>query len=284
MTGWGPEKVGCRTEPAEGWVLSCAVEHRSKPWRLPLRAANRESAPWAYRFLARMVHGLLGGLIRRNWAGQEKIPQGGVLIVSNHLSNFDVLALGEYLIWSGRWPRFLGKSEIWKVPVVGWFARQCRQIPVVRNTDRAKDALIHARAALEAGECVAIFPEGTITADPDGWPMTGRLGAARLALATGAPVIPLAHIGSDALLGGKHLKLHRLFSLRRRPVCVMAAAPVDLSVFPTDSEPTRQELEAATDKIMTALTDVVSRLRGQTAPEDRWDMRAGRRVPPSSSH
>ena len=71
--------------------------------------------------------------------------------------------------------------------MVGWFARECRQIPVVRHSEQAKDSLVHARAALEAGECVAIFPEGTITADPDGWPMTGRLGAARLALTTGDP-------------------------------------------------------------------------------------------------
>lgn len=263
----------------EDSVFSSAVEHTPKPWRRPLRVANRESAPWPYRLLAHVVHGVLGGLIRRSWRGQEHLPTGGMLVVSNHLSNFDVLALGEYLIWSGRWPRFLGKSEIWEVPVVGWFARTCRQIPVLRNTDRAKDSLIHARTALEAGECVAIFPEGTITADPDGWPMIGRLGAARLALTTGVPVVPVAQIGSDALLGGKRLELHRLFAIRRRPVSILAGPPVDLGAFAVSPEPSREDLAAATRQIMAGLTALVADLRGEAAPEGHWDMRIGARVP-----
>ncbi|MDO5092681.1 MAG: lysophospholipid acyltransferase family protein [Propionibacteriaceae bacterium] len=258
------------------------MKHTPKPWRRSLRVANRESAPWPYRLLACVAHGILGGLIRRSWQGQEHLPAGGVLVVSNHLSNFDVLALGEYLIWSGRWPRFLGKSEIWRVPVVGWFARTCRQIPVLRNTDRAKDSLVHAREALEAGDCVAIFPEGTITADPDGWPMVGRLGAARLALTTGVPVVPVAQIGSDALLGRKRLELRRLFSLRRRPVSVLAGPPVDLGTFAVDPEPSREDLVAATQHIMSSLTALVADLRGETAPEGRWDMRIGARVSPGS--
>lgn len=217
-------------------------------------------------------------LVRRDWQGQAHVPQGGVLIVANHLSNFDVLSLGEFVIWSGRWPRFLGKAEIWRVPVVGWFARQCRQIPVVRGTDRAKDSLVHARAALEHGECVAIFPEGTITADPDGWPMVGRLGAARLALTTGVPVVPVALHGTDALLGRKHLKPLRLFALRRRPVNVLAGPPVDLSAFPVGPEPSRVDLDAATAAIMDRLTARVAELRGERPPEGRWDMRAGARV------
>ena len=115
---------------------------------------------------------------RRHWAGQEHIPATGpAIVVGNHISNFDPLVLGEYLIYSGRWPRFLGKADIWRVPVLGWVAKQCQQIPVYRDTDRASDSLIHARKALERGQLIALYPEGTITADPDGWPMTGRRGA-----------------------------------------------------------------------------------------------------------
>ena len=255
------------------------MEPEKLPWRRPLRQANHEPAPRAYRFLARLVHLFLGVLVRRTWQGQDNIPAGGVLVVSNHLSNFDVPATGEFLIWSGRWPRYLGKSEIWKVPVVGWFARECRQIPVVRHSEQAKDSLVHARAALEAGECVAIFPEGTITADPDGWPMTGRSGAARLALTTGAPVIPVCQVGTDALLGRKKLEFRRLFSMRRRPVAVQAGPPVDLSAFPVGDAPSREDVERATIVIMDAMTEVVAQLRGESAPEERWDMRAGGRVP-----
>lgn len=260
-------------------VFSCSVEVEKRPWQRSLREANQETAPRAYRFLARLVHLVMGGLVRRTWRGQENVPPGGVLVVSNHLSNFDVPTTGEFLVWSGRWPRYLGKSEIWKVPVIGWFARKCRQIPVIRHSERAKDSLVHAREALEAGECVAIFPEGTITADPDGWPMTGRPGAARLALTTGVPVIPVCQVGTDALLGRKKLELHRLFSLRRRPVMVQAGPPVDLSAFPVGEEPAKEDVERASVAIMDAITAVVAELRGGPAPEGRWDMRVGARVP-----
>ena len=255
------------------------MEIDKRPWRRSLREANHEPATRAYRFLARLVHLVMAGLVRRTWLGQENLPPGGVLVVSNHLSNFDVLATGEFLIWSGRWPRYLGKAEIWKVPVISWFALQCRQIPVVRHSERAKDSLVHARKALEAGECVAIFPEGTITADPDGWPMTSRSGAARLALTTGVPVIPVCQVGTDALLGRKNLEFHRLFSLRRRPVMVQAGPPVDLSAFPVSEEPTREDVKRASVAIMDAITTVVAELRGGPAPEGRWDMRVGARVP-----
>lgn len=217
--------------------------------------------------------------MRRGWSGAENLPSSGCLVVSNHTSNFDVLSLGEYLIWNGRWPRFLGKADIWRVPLVGWFARQCRQIPVLRNTTHAKDSLIHARAALEAGDCVAIYPEGTITADPDGWPMAGRRGAARLALTTGVPVIPVGQVGADALLGGKRLEFRKLFALRRRLVAVRAGQPVDLSDFPVRDNPSEDDLDRATTRIMDAVAGLVGELRGQTPPADRWDLRVGARVP-----
>jgi len=109
--------------------------------------------------------------------------------------------------------------------------------------------------------------------------MTGRLGAARLALTTGAPVIPVCQVGTDALLGRKKLEFRRLFSMRRRPVAVQAGPPVDLSAFPVGDDPSREDVERATIVIMDAMTEVVAQLRGEPAPEGRWDMRAGGRVP-----
>ncbi len=251
-----------------------------KPWRLPLRKVNTEKAPWVYRTLVRAVRVFAPLLTRRHWYEQGKIPaDGGVLLVANHISNYDVLVLGEYLIWSGRWPRFLGKSEIFKTPVLGWVARQCGQIPVLRNTENAKQSLVFAKQALEEGQMVAVYPEGTITKDPDGWPMSGRRGAATLALSTGVPVVPVGQIGAEKVMGGGTIDWGKLFSLRRRPVHVLAGDPVDLDRFRTGGDPTAEDLDAATTAIMDAVVALVEQLRGETAPQGRWDTRTNTREP-----
>lgn len=251
-----------------------------KPWRLPLRRVNTEPAPWVYRSLVHAVRVFAPLLTRRHWSGQDRIPaDGGVLVVANHIGNYDVLVLGEFLIWSGRWPRFLGKSEIFKTPVLGWVARQCGQIPVLRGTMDAKNSLVFARQALDRGHMVAVYPEGTITKDPDGWPMKGRRGAAYLALTTDVPVVPVGQKGAEGVLGGPTISWGKLFSLRRRPVHVLAGEPVDLDRFRTDGEPTPAALDAATTAIMDAVVALVEQLRGDTAPEGRWDTRTRTREP-----
>lgn len=251
-----------------------------KPWRVPLRKVNTEPAPWVYRSLVHAVHVVAPLLTRRHWSRQDKIPaDGGVLLVANHVSNYDVLVLGEFLIWAGRWPRFLGKSEIFKTPVLGWVATQCGQIPVLRNTKDAKKALVFAKEALEEGQMVAVYPEGTITKDPDGWPMLGRRGAAQLALTTGVPVVPVGQIGADEVLGGGTIKWSKLFSLKRRPVHVLAGDPVNLDQFRReDEDPSPEMLDLATTTIMDAVSALVEELRGESAPEGRWDTRIGARV------
>lgn len=248
-----------------------------KPWRRRLGRANREPAPWVYHAIAHLAHALLPLVGRRHWAGQEHIPQGGaVIVVANHISNADPVILGEYLIWSGRWPRFLGKADIWKVPVLGWVARQCEQIPVHRGTERAQDSLIHAERALRKGQVVAIYPEGTITADPDTWPMTGRRGAARLALTSGATVIPVAQMGAQLLLGQKQLDWRRILG-GRRDLHVVAGPPIDLSAY-AGLEPTVELQDEVTGLFLDVLTAMVADLKGERPPEGRYDIREGRRV------
>lgn len=259
------------------------LERAHKPWRRSLRRVNQEPAPWVYRYLVlKLARVVIPLVARRHWGGQEHVPQqGGVLVVANHISNFDPIMVGEYLIYSGRWPRFLGKSELWRVPVVGWIARKCDQIPVYRNSERARDSLVHARRALERNKAVVIYPEGTITADPDGWPMTGRRGAAQLALKTGVSVVPVAQLGADQILGRKELQWRRLFG-RRRDVHIRAGAPLDLSAFlermPSEGEPPKELADELTSHFLDVLTGMVGELRGETPPEGRWDMRVERRV------
>ena len=249
-----------------------------KPWRRSLRKVNREPAPWVYHLIGRLAQAGVPVFARLTWAGQEHIPQrGAVIIVANHISNFDPIVLGQYLIWSGRWPRFLGKSQIFKTPVLGWVARQCEQIPVHRGTSRAGDSLVHATEALGKGHAVAIYPEGTITGDPDTWPMTGRRGAARLWLSSGVPVVPVAQVGANQILGQKTIEWRRIFG-RRREVSVVAGPPIDLSRF-EGMKPTNDVLDEMTDHIIDVLTSMVADLRGEQPPEGRFDLRVGSRVP-----
>ena len=254
----------------------------TKPWRRSLRSVNHEPAPLVYRLLVRGVRMFTPLLTTRHWYRQDVVPaEGGVLVVANHVSNYDVLVLGEFLIWAGRWPRFLGKSQIFKAPVLGWVARQCGQIPVLRDTKDAKQALVHAREALKEGYMVAVYPEGTITKDPDGWPMTGRRGAAQLALTTGVPVILVGQMGAEEVLGGPIIDWSKLFRLRRRPVYVLGGDPVDLDRFRSEGEdPSPETLDLATVAIMDAIAALVEELRHEKAPEGRWDTRVGARVAP----
>ena len=241
-----------------------AVTLASDRTRLPLRIANPTPVQRVYRRLAGVVGWFLGRLTDQDWDDASGLPrEAGVIVVSNHISYFDPPCLAHYLIWHGRWPRALGKSDLWRVPVLGAFARATGQIPVERNTDRAADALGHAREALAAGECVVIYPEGTITADPDTWPMTPRRGAALLALQTSCPVVPVGQWGAHAVMPGRKPVWPRFRP--RRTVVFRAGDPVDLA-----------DLAGRTD--VAAVTALVARIRGEEPPDGVFDIRVGRRV------
>lgn len=248
--------------------------------QLPLDQVNREPTTGAFRGLGTTLNAVLNFVrMRRQWLHHEKVPQsGGLIVVANHNSYFDPLALGEYLIWSGRWPHFLGKAQLWSTPLVGWLARHCEQIPVHRGTAHASSSLVAAAAALERGHCVTVYPEGTLTSDPDLWPMTGRTGAARLALETGAPLVPVAQWGAHRVIPGPGIGLPRLFGKTVHAIC---GDPIDLAdlVGELGGPREREAVQAASVRIMDAITDLLEQLRGESAPEDRWDARVGARVP-----
>ncbi|MFM7900006.1 MAG: lysophospholipid acyltransferase family protein, partial [Actinomycetota bacterium] len=131
--------------------------------------------------------------------GTHNIPASGpAILVGNHRSYFDVFAVSLTVAKTGRTVRFLGKKEVFDAPVIGQLAAALGGIRVERGT--GSDAPLEAAsAALEAGEMVAIMPQGTIPRgraffDPV---LQGRWGAARLALRTGAPVIPMGLWGTE---------------------------------------------------------------------------------------
>jgi len=141
----------------------------------------------AYRAVAAVVRPILFALSRRRWSGGEHIPQtGGCIAVANHATYLDALTFAHFVYDHGRAPRILAKSSLFKIPVVGAILRATGMIPVYRNGSDASKAIDEAIVAIDEGRCVAIFPEGTLTREPDLWPMAGKTGAARLALATRA--------------------------------------------------------------------------------------------------
>ncbi|BCJ57997.1 lysophospholipid acyltransferase family protein [Micromonospora endophytica] len=200
---------------------------------------------------------------RRTWRGMEHLRQDGpAIIVANHISHADPLVSAHFIYEAGRWPQFLGKASVFKVPVIGWILHRCRQIPVERGSvdaARSLDALVK---ALAAGGAVVIYPEGTTSREPNLWPMRGKTGAARLALATGAPVIPLVMWGPERLFDPRRARLN---PRPRIPVTVVAGPPIELSRW-AGSAPTRQVLEEMTDVIMLRLRDMLAEIRGGTPP------------------
>lgn len=128
---------------------------------------------------------------RWNLEGIENIPQrGGAILAFNHIAFLDPFAAAYAVHLGGRRPRFLAKSELFDDKRVAWILKGAGQIPVRRGTAEAPMALDGAVAALDRGEIIVIFPEGTITNDPDLHPMEPKTGLARLALIADVPVIP----------------------------------------------------------------------------------------------
>jgi 1-acyl-sn-glycerol-3-phosphate acyltransferase len=226
-------------------------------------------------------------LVTERWQGREHVPrEGGVIVAANHVSEADPLAICHYIYrCGGRYPIFLAKASLFAKGPVGSVVRGTGQIPVLRGGTSAADSLAVAEEALAAGQCLIVYPEGTCTRDPDLWPMTGQTGAARLALSTGTPVIPLATWGSHELLpyrkgekGGLADALKPGFHpLPRKTVQILAGPPVDLGRY--QGQPlTAPTLRAATTDIMTAVTGLVGELRGEQPPAELYDRhRAGAR-------
>jgi 1-acyl-sn-glycerol-3-phosphate acyltransferase len=194
---------------------------------------------------------------------------GGIVVVTNHVSHFDPLVFAHFLYDNGRLPRFLAKAGLFDVFVVGPVLKGAKQIPVYRESSDAAKAYSAAVDAVRRGECVAIYPEATLTRDPDLWPMVGKTGAARVALATGAPVIPIAQWGPQDILA-PYAKRFRFFP--RKIMHVRAGEPVDLSEF-MGREVNAELLREVTEKIMVAITALLEQIRGERAPAVRFDPR-----------
>ncbi|WP_448061438.1 lysophospholipid acyltransferase family protein [Cellulomonas hominis] len=227
----------------------------------------------AYRNVARVARTLLYPITRRDWRGTEHLPvTTGYIAAANHMTNVDPITVAHYLYDNGSAPKILAKASLFSVPLLGGILRSTGQIPVHRGTTDAGRSLEDAGRALADGECVVVFPEGTLTRDPDLWPMVAKTGVARLALTTRVPVIPIAQWGAQRLLG-RYSKVFR--PVPPKTISILAGPPVvldDLYDRPLDAATLRK----ATDRVMAAITALLEELRGEQAPAERYDPRRAR--------
>ncbi|WP_346619701.1 lysophospholipid acyltransferase family protein [Blastococcus montanus] len=250
----GPVTGG--STPGEG-----AVGHRPARWR----TRGRLSVSLLLCIL--VIYPVSSLLFRLRYRHGDRIPvRGSVLLVANHVSVLDPLACARLVFDHGRIPHFLAKEAVF-AGVAGTILRSAGQIPVARYTTAARGSLDAARADLRAGNLVVIYPEGSVTRDPDWWPMRARTGAAHLALTTDAVVVPVAQWGPQRVHDYHDKKLRPAL---RVPVDSFVGEPIDLSAVRAEvraGRPLNAELlRETTDLMMSRVRDQLAELRGERPP------------------
>jgi len=220
---------------------------------------------------------ILGGLLlpvmnvaaRYKILDGDKLPRSGSFVFSpNHYSEIDPIVMGVVAWKLGRLPRFLAKASLFKIPFAGWVLAKSGQIPVQRGGSvRGSEPVKAAKRLVELGQMVVVYPEGSLTRDPDLWPMRGKTGAVRIALEHGIPIVPAAHWGTQHLME-RYSKKINIFP--RKTITVKIGDPLDLAEFRGRSLDTAT-LNEATAVVMEAITRLLEDLRGEKAPEKRWN-------------
>lgn len=231
------------------------------------RASSEKTRPSVFWLLAAVVIPMTGWFAKIEVSGGENLPaKGPYVLAPNHYSEFDPIVLAVATWRLGRAPRFMAKESLFRVPVLGAALRATGMVPVARasSASSAKQTIEQSETLVRLGRGVIVYPEGSLTRDPDLWPMRGKTGAVRLALAGGIPVIPVATWGVQEILP-RYGKL-RLWPPRRR-VRVLLGGPTDLSAY-TDGA---AHLAAATDAVMSDIAGLLGELRGEQPPAQRWN-------------
>ncbi|PZS13447.1 MAG: 1-acyl-sn-glycerol-3-phosphate acyltransferase [Pseudonocardiales bacterium] len=235
------------------------------------RPGHGEKLGAAWRTVWLVLYGPSSVLVKTRYRHLERMPATGpAIIVVNHVSHVDPVLVSKMVIDAARTPRFLAKDSIFQVPVVGAAMRGMGHIPVKRGSMEAMQSLAAAVDALAHGRLIVLHPEGTVTRDPDGWPMAGKTGAARLALlAPEVPVIPVAQWGVQESID---LYRRRVRLVPRPRHTLSIGVPIDLSGY-RDKELTGAVLREVTEALMYRLRGDVAELRGLPGPRGelyRW--------------
>jgi len=223
-----------------------------------------------FRVLAFLLLPVMTLLAKYKLHGTHNVPAEGAFVLSpNHYSNIDPLVIGVGMWKLGRMPRYMAKASLFQVPVLGWLLRKSGQVPVERVTRSRQggQAMDAARRIAEQGLAVVIYPEGSLTREPNMWPMRGKYGAVRTALEAGIPLIPVASWGAQEILP-RYSKRISIFP--RKTVHIRFGEPVDLSEFDGRSLDSRV-LAESTEKLMTAITSLLEELRDESAPKIRYN-------------
>jgi len=230
-------------------------------------ASNPEkSRPSAFWPLAAIIVPLTGLFARIEIRGAENLPREGAYVLApNHNSEFDPITVAVAVWRLGRAPRFMAKESLFKVPVLGAALRATGMVPVPRSSTSANQSMKAAQQIAEDGRGVIVYAEGTLTRDPDLWPMRGKTGAVRLALAGDLPLIPMAQWGVQQILP----RYGKLKFPRRSHVIVEFGPAIDLSEYAGSTSPA--VLTRATDDLMARISEMLSGIRGLPAPAERWN-------------
>lgn len=233
---------------------------RTKP-----RGSGERSKPSIFWLIYLMVAPLFSILFKYEIRG--KLPQNGPFVLAgNHLSELDPVVIG-YGVWKmGRIPRFMAKDSLFRVPVLKWLLNASGQIPVKRGRGGG-EAVEAAERLMETGGGVIIYPEGTLTREPQLWPMRGKSGAVRLAAAHNIPLVPFAHWGTQAVYG----RYAKRPTLRfRTPIVINVGEPMDLGELELDAKD-RRIVQEASDRLMERIVELQAELRpGETPPEELY--------------
>lgn len=225
--------------------------------------------PRVSRFLVLVLRPILMRITKRDWQGASKLPTGGSVLAVNHVSHLDPFFVSHFLVDHHQVPRFLAKDTLIHHWFTGPILRAAQMIPVYRATAGAAEALRAAIAAVESGEMIIVYPEGTTTRDPGCWPMSGRTGAAKIAYATGKPLVPLMQSGAQHILW-PYARRPKFFP--RRTIYMHVADPIDV-VAQLGPHPTEADFLNFTDQLMDTLTDMMVEVRGEKPQTPRIDVR-----------
>ena len=229
---------------------------------------KKRPIPRTTRVIRSFMRPLLMLLTKRDWQGAENLPPDGFVLAPNHVSHLDPFLISHFMLDHDIAPRFLAKDTIMDAGGIGWILGSAEQIPVYRSTEGAAESLRAATEAVQAGQVVTIYPEGTITRDPKAWPMSGHTGAVRVALATGKPLVPVMQWGPQEILW-PYAKRLRLFP--RKTIHIRVGEPIDLGAY-VGKPLTEDLLHEATDLLMDTLTGLMSDVRGELPSTPRIDV------------